>query len=167
LGLFRFFFLIIWNNLSPKSNFLKNRLPDRVQPEPAGNWDPDSVPIPVFQNKEPGYSGSGSRFWPKTRKPDWVNTPSLFCVFCKIFFFLLHCAFERIMYVRTCTQTAFDLAFVCSTVAPHHTHTSLHPCVRTYLRTFERMAHFTLMHPTRVRSNVPMYVRTYSVLGIA
>jgi hypothetical protein len=49
--------------------FLKNRLLDRVQPEPAGNRDPGFTrvpPVPVSQNKEPGYPGSGFRFWPKT-----------------------------------------------------------------------------------------------------
>jgi hypothetical protein len=46
-----------------------------------------------------------------------------------------------------------------------HTHTSLHVYVRTYLRKFERMVHPHTHAPARVRSNVLMYVRTYSVLG--
>jgi hypothetical protein len=60
--------------------FFKNRLPDRVKPEPAGNQDPGKnrvpVPVPVAQNKESGYPGSGSRFWPKTEKPDRIDTPT-------------------------------------------------------------------------------------------
>jgi hypothetical protein len=35
------------------------------------------VPVPISQNKEPGYPGSGSRFWPKTGKSDRVDTPTL------------------------------------------------------------------------------------------
>jgi hypothetical protein len=60
----------------------------------------------------------------------------IWCVLCVVFFYfvnifpkkkiLLHYAFEHVH------DTAFDLAFVCSTAAPHHTHTLMHACVRTY-----------------------------------
>jgi hypothetical protein len=68
------------------------------------------------------------------------------CLFCKNFF-LLHCTFERIMYVQTCTWAAFDLALVCSTAAPHHSHALLHIYVRKSTFTFEYRAFLT--HRTR------------------
>jgi hypothetical protein len=70
------------------------------------------------------------------------------------------CTFEHVH------CAANELTFVCLTAAPHHTHSTLHACVRTYLRTFERMTHLTPMHPAGVRLNVLMYVRTYSFLGL-
>jgi hypothetical protein len=57
------------------------------------------------------------------------------------------CTFERVH------RAAYELTFVCSTVAPHHTHTLLHVCVRTPTFTFERRAHLTHMHSAQVRSN--------------
>jgi hypothetical protein len=95
------------------------------------------------------------------KKKNCVNFVNFF------YFFGLLSAFERIP-VRSnvythCVQprpNEFDRS-------TPHTHTSLHVYVRTYLRKFERMFHFTLMHPARVRSNVPMYVRMYLVLGLA
>jgi hypothetical protein len=97
----------------------------------------------------------------------------MFCVLCFLFYFVnslkkinyLHYAFERIIYVRTCTHTAFNLTLGSSTAAPFHTHTSLHVRVRTYLHKFERMAHPHPHAPARVRSNIPMDVQTYSILG--
>jgi hypothetical protein len=48
---------------------------------------------------------------------------------------------------------------------PLHTPTALHVCVRTCLCKFERITH-THHSLARVRSNSPLCVRTYSVLGI-
>jgi hypothetical protein len=62
------------------------------------------------------------------------------------------CTFERV------DRVAYELTFVCSTAAPHHTHTLLHECVRTSNFTFECRAHLSLMHSARVRSNALMYV---------
>jgi hypothetical protein len=70
------------------------------------------------------------------------------------------CTFERALGV------VFDLAVVSSTAAPLHSRTALHACVRTCLHKFERMAQHTHA-PARVRSNIPMYVRTHSILGLA
>jgi hypothetical protein len=96
----------------------------------------------------------------------------VFCVFilfnlCVIFF-----CFYVVLCVRTYPNTfervhgaAFDLALVSSAAAPLHTRTALHACVRTCLHTFERMTHTQTHALARVRSNVPMYVQTYLILG--
>jgi hypothetical protein len=54
--------------ISPKSDFLKKSV---TRPGTIGT---PVVPVPVFQNKEPGYSSSGSQFWPKPGEPDRVDT---------------------------------------------------------------------------------------------
>jgi hypothetical protein len=54
------------------------------------------------------------------------------------------CTFERVL------GAAFDLTCMCSTAAPHQSHTLLHVCVRTSTFTFERRAYFlhTHRHPS-------------------
>jgi hypothetical protein len=69
------------------------------------------------------------------------------------------------LYVRTCTQPTFDLALVGSTAASPYTRTALNAYVRTCLHKFERITHTHTHAPARVRSNVLLYVRTYSILG--
>jgi hypothetical protein len=109
----------------------------------------------------------------------------ILCVCVNIFVFCMFCVFIylTVVYnfflkkkitlgVRTYSCTfdralgaAFDLSLVSSTVAPFHTRTALHAYVRTCLCMFERITHTHTHAPARVRSNVLLYVRTYSVLG--
>jgi hypothetical protein len=88
------------------------------------------------------------------------------CKFFLFFWFALYvrtyaCTFERVL------GTAFDLALVSSTAAPFtRTLHCTYAFELTYVSSNAWFTH-TLMHPARVRSNVPMYVRMYSVLGLA
>jgi hypothetical protein len=105
-----------------------------------------------------------------------------FCILCVLRFYFFKkknfCVnfykkyFYVVLYVRTYSYTfervhgaAFVLALVSSTATPLFSHTALHACVRTCLHKFERITHTHTHAPARVRLNVLLYVRTYSVLG--